>query len=126
MFSEKEIITKAWLCKEITELVLLSKNITVDKIFLIGSYASKKQNEWSDLDFLIQLRGVKVGKIYPSWDEILEIHAKLNTKRIHVIFGTEEAAKSLWEKHKHEEKNYAFREITLKEIQYAGTRSPSA
>lgn len=80
---------------EITNSVLQKDSLVVNKIFLIGSYATNSANDWSDIDYLIELKGNKqVGRIYPSWQQIQEIHNKLS-KRIHVIFGTEEAQKKL-------------------------------
>lgn len=91
MFSESDIIGKSWMVVEITNAILKKDSLVVHKIFLIGSYADNSANDWSDIDYLIELKGNKqVGRIYPSWQQIQEIHDKLS-KRIHVIFGTEEA-----------------------------------
>ena len=120
MYSHKDIVARAWLVKEVVNSILLAEQLTVDKIFLIGSYASGKQTEWSDLDFLIQLRGGKqIGKLYPDWKQIREIHAKLDSPRIHVIFGTQSAAESLYQKNKNNSKDYSYKELTLGEIDHA-------
>lgn len=112
MFTNTDIIGKSWMVIEITNSVLQKEDLVVDKIFLIGSYATNKQTEWSDLDFLIQLKGNKVvGRIYPSWEQIQTIQDKLSP-RIHCIFGTEEAQKRL---------NKPYREI--KGVPNANTRS---
>ncbi len=108
MFSQSDIIAKAWLVCEICNQVLVKDNLTVDKIFLIGSYANGNATSRSDIDYLVQLKGFKrPGMYYPSWEQMREIHEKLNTGRIHVIFGTEIAQKSLAEKH-----NKQYREIS--------------
>ncbi len=111
MHSETDIIAKAWLTIEVCNLVLVNDNLKVDKIFLIGSYASGKQTLHSDLDFLIQLRGgLRQGQYYPSWQQIEAIQIKLG-RRTHVVFGTQEAAERLHQTHKNEVKNYKYREI---------------
>lgn len=111
-FTETDIIAKAWLTIEVVNLVLFKDDQQVDKIFLIGSYASGKADSRSDIDFLIQLKGGKrPGQYYTSWKKIEEIHSKLGTRRIHVIFGTEIAAQRLHERHKNEDKNYTYKEI---------------
>ena len=124
LYSDKEIMAKAWLVKECTNLVLMDSELSTDKIFLIGSYASGKQDEWSDLDFLVQLKGgKKIGWKYPTWQQIKDIHMKIENKRIHVIFGTLESAESLYQKHKTEKKTYAYRELSLGGIQNANSHS---
>lgn len=95
MYSKTDIIAKAWLVQEIINTIIPEK---IDKIFLIGSYARNEAHEWSDLDFLVQLKG---GRRYTTWTELQDIHAKLNNSKIHVIFGTEEAQESLYKKDKH-------------------------
>ena len=113
MWTNSDIIAKSWLIKEVVNAVLLGE-MEVEKIFLIGSYASGKQTEKSDLDFLVQLRGKKshIGMIYPCWDDIEEVQKRVG-KRIHVVFGTETATKSLHEKNKGKAKDYSYREIKL-------------
>jgi predicted nucleotidyltransferase len=108
MYSNTDIIAKSWLVVEVTNQILAKRDLLVDKIFLIGSYANGDATSRSDIDFLIQLKGFKrPGMYYPSWEEIEEIHKLLDTRRIHVIFGTEEAQKSLAEK-----QNKQYREIS--------------
>jgi predicted nucleotidyltransferase len=102
MYSKTDIIAKAWLVQEVVHLVVPEK---VDKIFVIGSYANNKQTEWSDLDFLVQLKG---GRRYPTWTEMQDIHNKLKTSSVHIIFGTEEAQESL-----HSKWNKPYKEIKL-------------
>ena len=125
IFNESHIKSKARLVIDVINLVLTGKE-EVDKIFLIGSYASGKQDESSDIDFLIQLKQpvewYKPRHWYPTWKQIEEIHKRLDTNRIHVIFGSVVAAESLHQKHKYEKKNYAYREITQGEL-YAPAHS---
>lgn len=122
MFSKQDITAKAWLVKEVVELILFDDKLSVDKIFLIGSYASGKETPWSDIDFLIQLKGgTQIGHKFPNWKKILEMNQKINNKRIHIIFGTKESAASLHEKHKNDVKDYSFKEITLGGIQNANS-----
>lgn len=92
MFSESDITAKAWLVREVVNLVLQKNDLKVEKMFLIGSYAAGKPNDYSDIDYLVQLD--KPNR-YPTWSQIQEVHGKLNSKRIHVIFGTREAQDSL-------------------------------
>jgi predicted nucleotidyltransferase len=124
MFSKQDITAKAWLVKEIVELILFEDKLSVDKIFIVGSYASGKQTEWSDLDYLIQLKGgTQIGQLFPNWNKIQEMNKKINNKRIHIIFGTESAAKVLHEKHKNDLKDYSYKEISLGGIQNAYSHS---
>jgi len=115
MFGQTEIIAKAWLVKEVVDLVLLKDGMWVDKIFLIGSYASGKQTMFSDLDFLVQLKSNNkwLTVVIPPWKKMREVTEQIGSNRIHIIYGTEEAAKSLHEKHKDDRKNYAYKEINL-------------
>ncbi len=106
IYDEKQILIRAWTVKEIVNIVLDGK-ACVDKIFLIGSYAAGQETEWSDLDFLVQLRGM----LYPTWTQMNEINDKLDSSRIHVIFGTEEAQASIDKKY-----NAPFREISLEGV----------
>src|SRR4051812_9143535 len=99
MYSETDILAKAWLVKEITDLVLQEEKLTVDKIFLIGSYAYGRPTEWSDLDFLIQVQDNKksmLRRTYPSLKSMNEVNKKIDNNRIHLIFGTQEAQESLY------------------------------
>ena len=92
MYSESDINAKAWLVREIVDLVLQKDGLKVDKIFLIGSYAAGKSNDWSDIDYLVQL---DKPMRYPDWYQIQEIHGQMNSERIHIIFGSKEAQESL-------------------------------
>jgi predicted nucleotidyltransferase len=121
LYSEQQIKTKAWLVVEIVNMMLLSEKLSVDKLFLVGSYASGKQTEWSDLDFVVVLKDelaglIKPRRLYPSWDMIEQINAKIDNNRVHVIFGSEEAVKSLHQKHRHEKKDYSYKQIQLGDI----------
>lgn len=109
MYSEKDILTRAWLVKEIVNIALEKDKLSVDKIFLIGSYATGRATEWSDIDFLVELKGTR---FYPTWVQIQDIHEKLDTSRIHVIFGTEEAQISL----KAKNENMHYRQIPLEGV----------
>ena len=121
MYTETDIIAKAWLATEIVNLVLFNDRLSVEKVFLIGSYANGNPNSRSDIDFLIQLKGgTRPGQYYPTWKQIEEIHAKLDTRRVHVIFGREETQKSLFEKH-----NKKYKEIFQGRIQRANSHSSS-
>lgn len=109
MFDETYIRSKAWLVTEIVNHVLRPDKLSVEKIFLVGSYAQRKQNDWSDVDFLIQLTPSR-GRLYPDWKQIQEINRRIGTNRIHCIYGSESAQRSMLEKHG---KKYEYREITL-------------
>lgn len=120
MYSSTDIIARAWMVVEVINMILSPRK--VDKVFLVGSYASGNATEWSDLDFVIQLDALpltdEISRIqakshYPAWEKVKEIHSKLDTERIHVIFGTEESTKALYDKHKNDKKNYAYKEINL-------------
>lgn len=120
MYSETDILAKAWMVIEVVQLVLSPRK--VDKIFLVGSYASGKADEWSDLDFVVQLEPlnltdelslVQAKTLYPSWEKIEDINKNIDNERVHVIFGTEESTKSLHEKHKNDKKDYSYRELKL-------------
>jgi predicted nucleotidyltransferase len=121
IFTETDIISKAWLTTEIVNLALMHEHRLVDKIFLIGSYASGTQNNRSDIDFLIQLKGgMRPGLYYVTWEQQQELQRKLGP-RIHIIFGTEISAQRLHEKHKNDPKTYVYREISQGRIVYANT-----
>jgi predicted nucleotidyltransferase len=113
IFNEYQIKSKAWLILEVVNLIL--HPVEVSKIFLIGSYASGKQTEYSDLDFLVELiqpvEWYKPRQWYPEKTKIDEITKKLDNKRIHVIFGSEQVAKSLHDKYKGKTKDYSYRQI---------------
>jgi predicted nucleotidyltransferase len=123
VFNQSEIIAKSWLTAEVVNLVLLPEQRSVDRIFLIGSYASGKENHRSDLDFLIQLKGGRSGQYYVTWKQAEEIQKQVGP-RIHVVFGTYEAAERLHQKHKNEDKNYAYKEITQGRLHNAYTYRP--
>jgi predicted nucleotidyltransferase len=109
VFDESQIRSKAWIVREIIDLVLQYDNLKVEKICLIGSYAQGRQNEWSDLDFLVQLKANK-GRLYPTWQQVNLIHNRLGSDRIHIIYGTLEAQESLFKK---EGNRFKYREIPL-------------
>ena len=92
MFSNSDIQAKAWFVREVVNLVMQKNDLHVERIFLIGSYATGKPNDWSDIDYLVQLN--KPMK-YPTWQQIQEVHTKLMSDRIHVIFGSEPVQQSL-------------------------------
>lgn len=117
MFGETDILSKAWLVREAVNLVL-PPDMSVNRIFLIGSYAKGNSNEWSDLDLLVELNGKKK---YPSWEQITAISKVINHRRIHVIYGTEEAQESLKRK-----KGCLYRQIDLGGIHNAATHRTSA
>ena len=101
MFDRTDIVAKAWLTREVVNLALRKDNFEVDKIFLIGSYAQNKADEWSDIDFLVQLKDIKqqmIKRYYPGWDKMQEVQQQLSKERIHVIFGNQEAQDSLFKK----------------------------
>lgn len=101
MYSSTDIIAKAWMVTETVNLMIAPKK--VGKIFLIGSYAAKTEDEWSDLDFLIQLDvNIQPGKLYnlmgllyPTAQQMYDINQAFKDENVHVIFGTEEAQKSM-------------------------------
>jgi len=109
MFDESQIKSKAFLVKEIVDLVMSLDNMKVEKVLLVGSYARGEENEWSDIDFLVQL-SKKDGRLYPTWKQIQLIHKKLGSDRVHVIFGTIEAQASLF---KRKGEKFKYREIPL-------------
>lgn len=108
MYSKEEIRSKAWLVREAINLVL-HPHQSVDRIFLVGSYASNRANDYSDIDFLVQLKGGKRPHTYPDWKQMKEIDRKIDNKRIHVIYGTYEAQQSLYQK---DPVKYTYKEIT--------------
>jgi len=118
MFTKTDIIAKAWLLKETVNLVLQEEGLSVERIFLCGSYASGKANSRSDIDFIVQLDK----KVYPKdiWMSLQEINAKINDRTVHVIFGTESAAKSLKDKNEGKIKSYDYEEVNLSSVQPQG------
>lgn len=109
MFDESYIKSKAWIVREVVDLIMLPDSMKVEKIFLVGSYAQGRQDEWSDLDFLVQLKPNN-GKLYPNWRQMNIIQERLSSPRIHLIYGQEEAQKSLLVK---KGSKFAYREIPL-------------
>jgi predicted nucleotidyltransferase len=96
---------------EVVNMILAPVKLSVDRMYIVGSYAQGKQNEWSDLDILIQLKG---GRLYPTWKEKLAIDKQLQLPRLHLIYGTLQAQESLFKKHGDK---YKYKEIPLpKEI----------
>jgi predicted nucleotidyltransferase len=106
MFRKEEIISKAWLVKEIIDLEL--HPLQVSRVFLVGSYAQNRATDRSDIDYLIELKGGKRVLTYPTWKQIQEINRKIDNKRIHCIYGTLEAQQSLYQK---DPVRYTYREI---------------
>lgn len=98
MYSKEEIRSKSWLVREVVNLVLYDFNLSVNKIYLVGSYASGRATDYSDIDLLVELKGGDRPLTLPSWNQMQEIKRKLDNKRIHVIYGTQEAQKSLQQK----------------------------
>lgn len=92
LISEDVILTLAKKVKSNTDLVLHDYGTVADRIFLIGSCARGVPGK--DVDFLVQLKG---RFMVPSWKDIQWIH-RLLPANVHVIFGTEQAQKSLREK----------------------------
>src|SRR5208282_3175840 len=86
MYSTAEIRSKAWLVKEVCNLVL-GPEFSVDRIFLVGSYAQNRATDYSDIDYLVQLKGGKRPLSLPTWTQVQEVNRKIDNKRIHVIFG---------------------------------------
>lgn len=112
MYSETDIIATAWLVKEVVNLILGPEKLSVNKILLVGSYASGKADIHSDIDFLVELKGLR---LFPkdTWQSLKDINLKLNKSKVHIIFGTVEAAESLYQKNKDNKKSYKYREISL-------------
>jgi predicted nucleotidyltransferase len=96
MYSKEEIRTKASLVRETVNVVLYDAGLSVDKIYLVGSYANGRCNERSDIDYLVIVKGGKRALTYPSWNDMEKVKASINNKRIHVIYGVSlDAQKSL-------------------------------
>ncbi len=108
ILSATDIQVKSWLVKEVVNLVLEESGLSVDRIFLVGSYASGRATEKSDIDYLVQLKGGKRPLTLPSWHQMQEINKRLNNKRIHVIYGWLTAQESLWRK---DPVKYSYREL---------------
>jgi len=119
IFSKTDIDVKSWLVREVVNLVLSESGLSVDRVFLVGSYASGRATDKSDIDFLVQLKGGKRPMTYPTWRQMGEINKKLNNKRIHVIYGSLDAQQSLWQK---DPVKYSFREVKINQgVQNDGT-----
>lgn len=95
MYTIQEIKLKSKLVRDVIEEHMSPKKLHVDDIYLIGSYASGRANEYSDIDYLVQLKGGVRELTYPDFNDILAIKKKINNERIHVIFGTINAQLSM-------------------------------
>lgn len=108
MYSKEEIKIRSKLVIDAVNCVMTPRELSVDKIFLVGSYASNRANEYSDIDYLVQLKGGKRPLTYPEFRECLKIKELINNSRIHVIYGTLEAQESM---KKRDPIKYAWQEI---------------
>jgi len=108
VYSMVDIKAKSWLVREVVNVVLSDEGLSVDKIYLVGSYASGRANDHSDIDYLVQLKGGKRPLLYPTWNQMMKIREMVDSKRIHIIYGTLEAQQSLLRK---KGIKYAFKEI---------------
>jgi predicted nucleotidyltransferase len=115
MFSTEDIRMKSNLVRDAVNLVMHDKGISVDKIYLVGSYAARnadgsvRANEYSDIDYLVIVKGGKREFTYPDWNQIQEINRKIDHKRIHCIYAVSlEAQKSLQQK---DPIKFAYKEI---------------
>lgn len=109
MYRKEEIRSKAWLVREVVNVILSDSGLSVDKIYLVGSYANGLANERSDIDYLVIVKGGKRPFTYPSWKEMEEVKRKIDNKRIHVIYGVSlTAQKSLCLR---DPIKYAYKEI---------------
>src|ERR1700722_56613 len=104
--------------KDIVDFVLNPLGQSVEKIYLVGSYASGRANEYSDIDYLVIVKGGKREFTYPEWKQIQEINNRIDNKRIHCIYAVSiEAQESLCKKNP---VKFAF-----KEIENVNAHSPS-
>jgi len=108
MYTMEEIKIKSKIVIDVVNLILSYKDLSVDRIFLVGSYASGRANDYSDIDYLVQLKGGKRPLTYPEFNDMLEIRKKLDNPRIHVIYGTQEAQQS---KFNRDPIKYAYKEL---------------
>ena len=106
MFDDEQLWSARCAMVPIVERELNQK---VKEIYVIGSYANYTATESSDIDFLVELEGVRK---FPTWGQIMRIQRQLPQK-VHVIFGTREAQVST---------GLPFRMIP-KEIKDANSRS---
>jgi len=104
-----DIKAKSWLVREVVNVVLSDEGLSVDKIYLVGSYASGRANDYSDLDFLVLIKGGKRVLTFPTWNQMMKIREMVDSKRIHCIYGVSiDAQESLRKK---DPIKYAYREI---------------
>jgi predicted nucleotidyltransferase len=109
MFSMEDIRSKSNLVRDAVNLVMHNDGISVDKIFLVGSYASGRATDYSDIDYLVLVKGGKRKFTFPTWNQIQEINSKIDSRRIHCIYAvTIDAQKSLMKK---DPVKYAFKEL---------------
>jgi predicted nucleotidyltransferase len=110
VFSREDIRSKSYLVRDAVNFVLHDQGMSVDKIYLVGSYASNRQDDWSDIDYLVVLKGGKRSQTYPDWKTIQEINRVIDSKRIHCIYAVSlDAQKSLYQK---DPTKYAYQEIS--------------
>jgi len=118
MFSESDIIAKAWMVKEVANIELAKEGLYVDKILLCGSYANGTASDHSDVDFIVQTGGSKLPYPKDVWSTLANITEKIKPQeKIHLIFGTLDAAESLHQKHANQKRSYAYRVIPLVGLQ---------
>jgi predicted nucleotidyltransferase len=108
VYNDFEIRSKALLVRDAANYVLKDVGLSVVGIYLVGSYARGKVNEWSDLDFLVIVKGVKP-QTFPSWKQIQLVNQQIDNRRIHCIYGTDIAVQeSLCQK---DPVKYCYKEI---------------
>lgn len=110
MFSQFEINSKAILTRDAVDFTLRDLGLSVDRIFLVGSYARGKATEYSDIDYLVQLKGGDRILTYPTWKQMQLVMKTIDNTRIHVIYGTLDAQESLRKK---DPVKYAYSEIKV-------------
>jgi predicted nucleotidyltransferase len=107
--------------KDIVDFVLNPLGLSVEKMYLVGSYASGRANEYSDIDYLVIMKGGKREYTYPEWKQIQEINQRIDNKRIHCIYGTNiEVQESLRKKNP---VKFAYREIENVNTHTSSTQS---
>ena len=122
MFSRQEIIARSELVRDCVNMVLNPQGISVDKIYLVGSYASNRADDRSDIDYLVLVMGGKRAMTFPNWKEIEEINQKIDNPRIHVIFSVDISAQESLRKK--DPVRFAYRLLEQKEKTHASINSP--
>ena len=113
MYSMFEINSKAILARDAVNFVLKDLGLSVDRIFLCGSYARGKANEYSDIDYLVIVQGKEGSRplTLPNWKQMMLIKQTIDNTRIHVIYGASiDAQKSLCQR---DPVKYAYTEIQI-------------